>query len=110
VFEQVMANGTYTYDFIATPAGVLMYHCHVSPVMQHVRMGLYGAFIVHPKNPLPPATTTTTREHNISQTNIIALGIIVLILLIPEIKRAKIGSIELETSHEPLPPQSLAPL
>ena len=23
--------------------------------MQHVRMGLYGAFIVHPKNPLPPA-------------------------------------------------------
>ena len=55
VFEQVMANGTYTYDFIATPAGALMYHCHVSPVMQHVRMGLYGAFIVHPKNPLPPA-------------------------------------------------------
>ena len=40
VFEQVMANGTYTYDFIATPAGALMYHCHVSPVMQHVRMGL----------------------------------------------------------------------
>lgn len=55
VFEQVMANGTYTYDFIATPAGALMYHCHVSPVMQHVRMGLYGAFIVHPKDPLPPA-------------------------------------------------------
>jgi nitrite reductase (NO-forming) len=39
VFEQVAANGTYTYDFIATPAGALMYHCHVSPVMQHVRMG-----------------------------------------------------------------------
>jgi nitrite reductase (NO-forming) len=55
VFEQVMANGTYTYDFIATPAGALMYHCHVSPVMQHVRMGLYGAFIVYPKSPLPPA-------------------------------------------------------
>jgi len=55
VFEQVMANGTYTYDFIATPAGALMYHCHVSPVMQHVRMGLYGAFIVLPKDPLPPA-------------------------------------------------------
>jgi nitrite reductase (NO-forming) len=55
VFEQVMANGTYTYDFIATPAGALMYHCHVSPVMQHVRMGLYGAFIVYPKIPLPPA-------------------------------------------------------
>jgi FtsP/CotA-like multicopper oxidase with cupredoxin domain len=48
VFEIVAPNGTYTYDFIATPAGALMYHCHVSPVMQHVRMGLYGAFIVYP--------------------------------------------------------------
>jgi nitrite reductase (NO-forming) len=55
VFEQVPANGTYTYDIIAKPAGTLMYHCHVSPVMQHVRMGLYGAFIVYPKTPLPPA-------------------------------------------------------
>ncbi len=55
VFEQIQANGTYTYDFIAKPAGALMYHCHVSPVMQHVRMGLYGAFIVYPKKPLPPA-------------------------------------------------------
>lgn len=55
VFEIVPPNGTYTYDFVATPAGALMYHCHVSPVMQHVRMGLYGAFIVYPKKPLPPA-------------------------------------------------------
>jgi hypothetical protein len=48
-------NGTYTYDVIAEPAGALAYHCHVPPVMQHVRMGLYGAFIVYPKTPLPPA-------------------------------------------------------
>jgi len=55
VFELVGPNGTYTYDFIAQPAGALAYHCHVPPVMQHVRMGLYGAFIVYPKIPLPPA-------------------------------------------------------
>jgi nitrite reductase (NO-forming) len=55
VFEIVGANGNYTYDFIAKPAGALAYHCHVPPVMQHVRMGLYGAFIVYPKTPLPPA-------------------------------------------------------
>jgi nitrite reductase (NO-forming) len=55
VFEQVGPNQTYTYDFIAEPAGALAYHCHVPPVMQHVRMGLYGAFIVYPKTPLPPA-------------------------------------------------------
>src|SRR6476469_6965061 len=48
-------NITYTYDVIAQPAGALGYHCHVPPVMQHVRMGLYGAFIVYPKTPLPPA-------------------------------------------------------
>jgi nitrite reductase (NO-forming) len=48
-------NGTYTYDFMAQPAGALAYHCHVPSVMQHVRMGLYGAFIVYPKTPLPPA-------------------------------------------------------
>jgi nitrite reductase (NO-forming) len=55
VFEQIGPNGTYTYDVIAQPAGALAYHCHVPPVMQHVRMGLYGAFIVYPKTPLPPA-------------------------------------------------------
>jgi nitrite reductase (NO-forming) len=55
VFEQIGPNGTYTYDFIAEPAGALANHCHVPPVMQHVRMGLYGAFIVYPKTPLPPA-------------------------------------------------------
>ncbi|MGN6349613.1 MAG: multicopper oxidase domain-containing protein [Candidatus Nitrosocosmicus sp.] len=55
VFEMVPPNGSYTYDFIAQPAGALAYHCHVPPVMQHVRMGLYGAFIVYPKTPLPPA-------------------------------------------------------
>ena len=55
VFEMVPSNGTYTYDIIAKPAGALAYHCHVPPVMQHVRMGLYGAFIVYPKTPLPPA-------------------------------------------------------
>ena len=55
VFEIIGTNETYTYDFIAQPAGALAYHCHVPPVMQHVRMGLYGAFIVYPKDPLPPA-------------------------------------------------------
>lgn len=55
VFEIVPPNKTFTYEFIATPAGALMYHCHVMPVVKHVRMGLYGAFIIDPKIPLPPA-------------------------------------------------------
>lgn len=55
VFEIVPPNKTFTYEFKATPAGALMYHCHVMPVVEHVRMGLYGAFIIDPKKPLPPA-------------------------------------------------------
>jgi nitrite reductase (NO-forming) len=55
VFEIVAPNKTFTYEFTAAPSGALMYHCHVMPVVEHVRMGLYGAFIVDPKTPLPPA-------------------------------------------------------
>ncbi|MEP0824684.1 MAG: multicopper oxidase domain-containing protein [Nitrososphaera sp.] len=55
VFQEVQQGESYVYDFIAEPAGALMYHCHVMPVSQHVRMGLYGAFIVDPKIPLEPA-------------------------------------------------------
>lgn len=55
IFEIIPSNSTFTYEFVATPAGALMYHCHVMPVVQHVRNGLYGAFIVDPKQPLPPA-------------------------------------------------------
>jgi nitrite reductase (NO-forming) len=55
VFQEVQQGQSYVYDFVAGPAGALMYHCHVMPVSQHVRMGLYGAFIVDPKTPLTPA-------------------------------------------------------
>ncbi len=55
VFQVVKPGETYTYDFIAGPPGALMYHCHVMPVTQHVRMGLYGALIVDPKEGLSPA-------------------------------------------------------
>ncbi|MCV0400020.1 MAG: multicopper oxidase domain-containing protein [Nitrosarchaeum sp.] len=55
VFQEVLPGESYTYDFIAEPAGVFMYHCHVMPVSEHVRNGLYGAFIVDPKEGLEPA-------------------------------------------------------
>lgn len=55
VFQEVLPGNSYTYDFIAEPAGVFMYHCHVMPVSAHVRNGLYGAFIVDPKDGVEPA-------------------------------------------------------
>ncbi|GBH33715.1 hypothetical protein NZNM25_05060 [Nitrosopumilus zosterae] len=55
VFQEVLPGESYTYDFTAEPAGLFMYHCHVMPVSEHIRNGLYGAFIVDPKEGLEPA-------------------------------------------------------
>lgn len=55
VFQEVLPGNSYTYDFVAEPAGALMYHCHVMPVSQHIRNGLYGALIVDPKEAPAPA-------------------------------------------------------
>jgi len=41
----------FTYTFKAGPYGVYPYHCHVSPVDQHINNGLYGALIIDPKIP-----------------------------------------------------------
>jgi nitrite reductase (NO-forming) len=51
-----MPNQTYLYNITGEPAGALMYHCHAPPTSLHIRMGMYGALIVDPKDkPLPPA-------------------------------------------------------
>ena len=56
VFPVIMPGKSYTYNITAEPAGVLMYHCHVPPVSEHIRMGMYGAFVIDPKDkPLKPA-------------------------------------------------------
>jgi len=56
VLPVIMPGKTYTYNITAEPAGALMYHCHVPPVSEHVRMGMYGALIIDPKDhPLKPA-------------------------------------------------------
>lgn len=44
---------TFTYKFTAGPSGTMWYHCHVN-VNEHVTMrGMWGPFIVEPKDPLP---------------------------------------------------------
>ena len=32
-----------------------LYHCHSTPLKKHIHKGLYGAFIIDPKEPRPPA-------------------------------------------------------
>ena len=56
VFEIVGGNGgQFTYEFEAAPVGVHPYHCHVMPLEEHIVHGLYGVFIVDPKEGRPPA-------------------------------------------------------
>jgi FtsP/CotA-like multicopper oxidase with cupredoxin domain len=55
VFEVVAPGESFTYEFRARPAGMQLYHCHATPLKKHIHKGLYGAFIIDPKNPRPPA-------------------------------------------------------
>jgi len=55
VFEVVEPGGSYTYEFPAKPYGMQLYHCHSTPLKKHIHKGLYGAFIIDPPEPRPPA-------------------------------------------------------
>ncbi|KAF6246907.1 copper oxidase [Nitrosopumilus sp. b3] len=56
VFEPVGGNGgQFVYEFTAGPVGVHPYHCHVMPLEEHIVHGLYGVFIVDPKEERQPA-------------------------------------------------------
>lgn len=55
VFEIVGPGEELTYEFPAKPYGMHLYHCHATPLKKHIHKGLYGAFIIDPKEPRPPA-------------------------------------------------------
>jgi FtsP/CotA-like multicopper oxidase with cupredoxin domain len=38
-----------TYEFDAEPFGLHLYHCHSTPLADHIAKGLYGAFVIDPK-------------------------------------------------------------
>ena len=50
----VEPGGEFTYEFEAEPFGLHLYHCHVFPLARHIAKGLYGAFIIDPKDGRPP--------------------------------------------------------
>jgi manganese oxidase len=53
--HQVMPGAKFVYEFDAEPFGLHLYHCHAVPLKRHIHKGLYGAFIIDPKTPRPPA-------------------------------------------------------
>jgi FtsP/CotA-like multicopper oxidase with cupredoxin domain len=51
----VKPGETFTYEFDAKPFGLHLYHCHVMPLKRHIHKGLYGTFIIDPKEGREPA-------------------------------------------------------
>lgn len=45
----------FIYSFVAAPAGLYPYHCHMPPVEEHISRGLYGLMIIDPHTPRSPA-------------------------------------------------------
>jgi FtsP/CotA-like multicopper oxidase with cupredoxin domain len=39
---------SFTYEWVAGPAGVHFYHCHSLPLKEHLHRGLYGVIVVDP--------------------------------------------------------------
>lgn len=52
-FEIVQPGKSFTYEFTAEPFGLHLYHCHVMPLKKHIEKGLYGTFIIDPKQGRP---------------------------------------------------------
>ncbi len=48
-------GGSTVYEFEALPFGLHLYHCHSTPLAEHIAKGLYGAFIIDPKKGRPEA-------------------------------------------------------
>jgi nitrite reductase (NO-forming) len=44
---------TLLYRFVATKAGIFMYHCGTPPVLHHIGNGMYGAIIIDPPDLAP---------------------------------------------------------
>jgi nitrite reductase (NO-forming) len=55
-YVNVMPNDSLRYEFVARVPGAFMYHCGTAPAAMHIANGMYGALIVDPAKPRPPAT------------------------------------------------------
>ena len=54
-YRNVMPGDSIQFQFIARVPGAFLYHCGTAPVAAHIANGMYGALIVDPVVPRPPA-------------------------------------------------------
>lgn len=53
--DPIPVGQSFVYEFDAEPFGLHLYHCHVFPLKRHLHKGLYGGFVVDPKQGRSPA-------------------------------------------------------
>lgn len=80
----VQPGGSFTYEFDAEPFGLHLYHCHTTPLADHIAKGLYGAFVIDPRKPREKADelvmvmngfdTNFDRENEIYAVNTVAFS------------------------------------
>lgn len=54
-YVELKPGEKFTYSFVAEVPGAFIYHCGTPPVLLHLGNGMFGAIIVDPATPLPPA-------------------------------------------------------
>lgn len=54
-FRSIAPGESLTFTFTPRYPGAFLYHCGTPPVLLHMGSGMYGALIVDPIEPLPPA-------------------------------------------------------
>lgn len=54
-FANVAEGQSISFTFKPRYAGAYLYHCGTQPMLLHIGAGMYGAIIVSPQEPLPPA-------------------------------------------------------
>jgi len=54
-YRSINPGALIEFSFVAKTPGAFIYHCGTPPVLQHIGNGMYGAIIVDPTQPLPPA-------------------------------------------------------
>ena len=67
--QEVQPGDTFVYEFDAEPFGVHLYHCHTVPLKRHIHKGLYGAFIVDPRDGRRPPADEMVMVMNAFDTN-----------------------------------------
>ena len=59
----VKPKQSFVYEFTAEPAGLQLYHCHVAPVALHMNRGLFGVFLIDPRQGRPRANEMVMVMH-----------------------------------------------